>query len=265
MEILLSLNYKFFEIKPEELLERIKIIDTYKIIKGFEVNAKTSKEREYLYDLAKECNKQEYILNIHLPNLNSIEEYKEYFDYLNKISKVYKNEINMVFHPIYNEDKQTSIEITEKYVDELLKYIEVKRYNMMLSIENLNDTEKMQRLKKEDIKKILKKYDKLYFTYDIGHEYIDGKGKIQTEIDSYFISKINNIHIHTFNKNEDHYPIENFNKDKAIIEKLNNISQKIYKGQIVLEYALDYMEGENLKEKLEKYINAARNISFYIK
>ena len=47
---------------------------------------------------------------------------------------------------------------TEKYVDELLKYIEVKRYNMMLSIENLNDTEKMQRLKKEDIKKILKKY-----------------------------------------------------------------------------------------------------------
>ena len=64
---------------------------------------------------------------------------------------------------------------------------------------------------------------------------------------------MNNIHIHTFNKTEDHYPIEDINKDKIVIEMLNNISKKGYKGQVVLEYALDYIEGENLNKKLEKY------------
>ncbi len=264
MNILLSLNYKFFNTKPEELLKYINNIDNDKIIKGFEVNAETSKEREYLYDLAKECNKYNYMLNIHLPCLNSIEEYKEYLDYLNEITKVYKNEMNMVFHPIYNKEKKQSIEVTSNYINDLLKYIEVNNYNLRLSIENLNDIGEIKRLKKEDIKEILIKYDKLNFTYDIGHEYIDGRGTIKKQIDSYLISKMNNIHIHTFNKTEDHYPIEDISKDKIVIEMLNNISQKGYKGQVVLEYALDYIEGENLNKKLEKYIKEAKNISYYI-
>lgn len=262
MNILLSFNYKCFKMQPDVLIDYIETINSEKYIKGFEVNASTEEDKKYLKELAKECKLRKYILNIHLPILENIEEYKKYLDYLKEVSNIYQSKINMVFHPIYSENKIKSILITEKYISEILKYIELNGYNFSLSIENLNDMNGMYRLKKEDLKELLQKYQKLNFTYDIGHEYIDNQLEINT--DKFYINKINNIHVHTFKEKDDHYPIEEISSKNILLNKVIEIKKKGYDGNIVLEYALDYIKGENFEEKINKYIENAKKIYYCI-
>lgn len=260
MNILLSLNYKCFKMKPESLIRYIKNIDELKIVKGFEVNASTDDDKKYLIDLANECNKNSYILNIHLPSLSNIEEYKQYLNYINSITNIYNKKINMVLHPIYSKNKNESIKNTEKYVYEILKYIKNNNYNVCLSIENLNNINGNYRLKKEDFKNLLEKYEELKFTYDIGHEYIDNS--LKYGIDNIYIKKMSNIHVHTFKEKEDHYPIEEI--DEILLNKLIEIKSKGYDNNIVLEYALDYINGDNFHEKLRKYIKYSEIMNNYI-
>ena len=128
--------------------------------------------------------------------------------------------------------------------------------NIELSIENLNDIKEVKRLKKEDITDILNQNQKLKFTYDIGHELVDKKeAKIEQNI---LIERINNIHIHTHIEQQDHYPLTKNKKDKEIttqiIEKIKRQNNNI---SVVMEYALDYIEGKTFEEKIKNYINEA--------
>ena len=118
----------------------------------------------------------------------------------------------------------------------------------------MNDINKIERLKKEGLVEILERQHNLKFTYDIGHEIIEGikTEKLVPELEE----RLNNIHIHTYKKNLDHYPIKNINDEKTIKKLLNKYSDN---KTVVLEYALDYIEGDKFEIKLKNYIESAKN------
>lgn len=257
MNKLLSINYKFFKVEPQKLIEIINKNNNKNQIQGFEVTVSNRKEQKYLLEFAQKAKENNYILNLHSPTLSSIEEYKDYINFTVKVSEITKRKTNIVFHPINAENNLKSIEITNNYIKKLLKYMLEKEYNknIELSIENLNDINNLKRLKKEDLIEILDKNKDLKFTYDIGHELVDG---IVPEIEEkLLIERLNNVHIHTHLGKEDHHPLQKNEKDLVITNKiLDKISTKKENISVVLEYALDYIDGVNFEFKMEKYIKS---------
>ena len=257
MKILLSLNFKFFNLEPEKFIELIKKYDEENLIAGFEIATNSKKDELYVLKLAKVALKNEYIINLHSPSSENIEEAKEYLNFAVEISKITKRKTNIVYHPISANSIDESKEKTKEQVKEIMQYIEDKKYynNVELSIENLNDINGITRLKKEDLIEILEQQKSLKFTYDIGHEIIDG---IKTEeLVNILDERLNNIHMHTYQKDLDHYPINNIDEYKLIKELLEKYGEN---KTVVLEYALDYIEGKNFETKLKNYVESAKII-----
>lgn len=254
MKILLSLNYRHFKITPNEIISLLKKYDNNNIIKGFEVSIKYDNDLVYLEQLAGICKNKGYLLRLHAPTLININKYEKYFDFVNKIAQTYENYLNVVFHPINSESIEKSISETVRYLKHIYEYIEVKKYNkIIISIENLNDINGLERIKKENIEDILKKFKKLKFTYDIGHELIDNK--FVSNLSNLLLERLNNIHIHIYNGNRDHYPIlEKNKKSTKVLMALEKIKNKGYNDVIVAEYALDYIEGNDFNTKMINYI-----------
>lgn len=254
MKIVLSLNYRHFKITPSEFIELLKEYDKNNIIKGFEISIKYYSDRIYIEQLAKICKSEGYLLRLHAPTLMEPYKYEEYFDFANKIAQIYGNKINVVFHPTNAENIDKSILKTIDYLKHIYKYIELKKYDkVIISIENLNNINSLERLKKEDLEEILKKFKKLKFTYDIGHELIDDK--LNTEMSDILLKRLNNLHIHIFNENKDHYPIiEKNEKSIKILEAIEKIKNNGYNGILVTEYAIDYIDGNSFISRLINYI-----------
>lgn len=258
MKILLSINYKFFKVKPKKFIELVKKFDKDNLINGFEIATASEEDENYVKELAEISQREGYIINLHSPLLQG-EEYKKYLEFVIEISNITKRKVNIVFHPINAENLEKSEKMTYQYIKELNKYILEKNYNdyLELSLENLNDINGIKRLKKENLITILKEEKNLKFTYDIGHEIIDG---VQPkELPSILLKRINNIHVHTYNGILDHYPIESFeeNDTKHIQEILEKLVNYGYDENIVMEYAIDYIDGNSFEEKLENYIKYA--------
>ena len=255
MKILLSLNYKFFNLEPDKLIELIKKYDEENLISGFEIATNSKKDELYVLKLAKIALKNEYIVNLHSPSFENIEDAKKYLDFAVKISKIMQRKTNIVYHPINAESINESKEKTKEQIKEIMKYVEENNCydNIELSIENLNDINGIKRLKKEDLIEILETQKSLKFTYDIGHEVIDG---IKTEkLVNILDEKLNNIHIHTYQKNLDHYPIKNMNEQETIKKLLEKYGDN---KTVVLEYAIDYVDGENFETKFKNYIEGSK-------
>ena len=216
MKILLSLNYKFFNLEPDKLIELIKKYDEENLISGFEIATNSKKDELYVLKLAKIALKNEYIVNLHSPSFKNIEDAKKYLDFAVEISKIMQRKTNIVYHPINAENINESKEKTKEQIKEIMKYVEENNYyeNIELSIENLTDMNGIKRLKKEDLIEELEAQKSLKLTYDIGHEVIDG---IKTEkLVNILDERLNNIHIHTYQNNLDHYPITNINEHETI-------------------------------------------------
>ncbi len=254
MKILLSLNYRHFKITPNEIISLLKKYDNNNIIKGFEVSIKYDNDLVYLKQLAGICKNKGYLLRLHAPTLININKYEEYFDFVNKITQIYEDSLNVVFHPINAESIEKSISKTVQYLKHIYEYIEIKRYKrIIISIENLNDINGLERIKKENIEGILKKFEKLKFTYDIGHELIDNNSV--SNLSDLLLDRLNNIHIHAYDGNKDHYPILRENeKSIKVLMVLEEIKNKGYNDVIVSEYALDYIEGNDFNTKMINYI-----------
>ena len=116
MNKLLSINYKFFKVEPQKLIEIINKNNDRNQIQGFEAVISNSEEQQYLLEFAQKAKENNYILNLHSPTLNSIVEYKNYLDFSVKVSKITNQKTNIVFHPINAENKSKSIEITNNYI-----------------------------------------------------------------------------------------------------------------------------------------------------
>lgn len=252
------MNYKFFNLEPRKLIELIKKYDKNNIIKGFELATKSQEEQEYSLHLAQFALKEGYIVNLHSPCFEGENEINEYIEFTVKMSKIMNRKINIVYHPINANSINESKRDTEIQIEKIMKYIEKNDYykNVEFSLENLNDINGIKRLKKEDLIEILEKQKDVKFTYDIGHEIIDG---IKTEkLVNILEERLNNIHIHEYKKELDHYPIKDINEQeiiKKLLEKYGN------NKTVVLEYALDYIEEENFENKLKNYIESAKIIN----
>lgn len=260
MKCLMSINPKFMEFSPKDLVELIKENSNY--VDGFEVYINIDEENQidYLKELSHECKKNNLHFQVHGESTLPIKKQKKYFNILNEISDYLKNKINVVIHPITCDTILNSIEATTKYIEDLLSIVDLNK--VIISLENLNDYEQEDRLSTAEVLPIIANNDDLYFTYDIGHE-IAENGYL-TNIDKVFIPKISNVHIHTVNSiysdGYDHKPI--YKDDKYwndIITSLNFLKINHYKKSIVFEYDLYVCPGENLSQKIISY---AKSIEF---
>ena len=140
---------------------------------------------------------------------------------------------------------------------------EIDSNKVIISLENLNSLRNLNRLNKEMIRPMILNDEKLYFTYDIGHEIAD-YGEI-TNLDSFMIDDIRNIHLHTCRHEEDHFPI--YNNDinwNKIIKSLIFLINNHYQYNIVFEYDLYECKGYTIEEKILDYLNSIDMISKHI-
>lgn len=246
MKKIMSINYKFFKITPKEL-----VLMSKNKIDGFEIYLRNESEYEYLNELAKFCQKENLYLQIH----GNIEDnnHEKFLTIIDKVSNILGYSVHIVFHSKISLDVQKSIDSTIKIFEKLFKYIEENKLNVIISIENLNSFGKIRRLNKQELIPILKRFDNLKFTYDIGHELIE-KGKI-TNLDNLCVQRISNTHIHTYKGKLDHYFIhendKHINEINIAFQYLKDIN---YNGCYVFEYDLYKAKGKDDKEKIEYFI-----------
>lgn len=217
-------------------------------IDGIEFN---SYNFESLKKCAKLCRKNNLLFRCHFPLKKMNEsETKKYLNCLNDISKELRYKINVVFHSdTEHEEMEEKVQATKKYINKILKF--VKKYNLgvTISLENLNYRYATRRINMDKIDEVLYEYDNLNFTYDIGHDIYDNKKP--SNLSELQKQRINNVHIHSVVKKEDHHMILEESKDFEQIKKaMNNLKNINYTNPIVLEYVIDYLPGSRIEEKI---------------
>lgn len=237
------------------------IINLYgdKCIDGIEIN---SRNMPLLKKCALLCKKNRFLFRCHFP-LEEISENDtvKYLNFINELSKELRYKINIVFHSKFSQDEilDDMINETNLYINNILNYVKKYKLNLYISLENLNYRNGVKRINISKIDNILKDNENLYFTYDIGHDLYDNK--ICTKLSSLQISKLNNVHIHSVEKNEDHHIItknsQNLDKLKEVLNDLESIK---YSGPIVLEYSLEHI---NAKSAEEKIIEIVKSFKFF--
>ena len=258
MNSLMSINFKFMDLSPKELIE---LVINSKSCKGVELYIDNNKESEYKYldELVYEIKRYDLILQIHANSVLSVEDQIEYMKVLEKYSDILGYPITVTLHSVFDEDKDKSKELTINYFHELLNNINNDK--LIICLENLNDDGPMDRLEKELIEPIILNDDRLYMTYDIGHEIADW-GNV-TDVNGYLLSEIRNIHIHTYTEaGIDHQPIYRESAHwNEVLKGLLFLINSNYKYNIVYEYDLYECRGETIKEKIIDYLNSIDLVS----
>jgi sugar phosphate isomerase/epimerase len=262
MKVLMSVNYKFMNVTPKNLLDLIHQNNSK--LDGFEVciNANSANEINYLKELAFEAHRNNLVLQMHGTIYNDELTNYKYIDTINDISNIMETNINIVYHPIYNESKEESVATSTRFLNNMLNYIRLKNYRITLSVENLNDIINQDRLNKDDLIPILEKLPNLRFTYDIGHELID-YGNI-TDLNEILKQRLNNVHIHTFHNTHDHQIMTNDDIHKeSWIKGITYLKVINYSGTMVLEYDLNSFWFDTIEEKIVGYLNSIDKITEY--
>lgn len=261
MKIYLSINHKFFEYSPKQLIEIIEKYDVNNSVKGFEIflNIQNSDNYNYFNELIRLAIAKGYDIQFHGDSSLNYEEMTKYLDTINEFSKIYNRKFNVVLHPISNNLIEEDIISTNIYFSKVLNYIYYNNYNLNISIENLNSMTNLPRCNKEQLMPIINNNRELLFTYDIGHEIID-YGKI-TNLEEVFINRLCNVHLHTFNNREDHQKLdENDIYKERWIKGILYLKSIDYNGPVVLEFDF-YTLGDNFENRMIEYINIANYIS----
>jgi len=254
MRIIISVNKKFMEYNPRELINIIKNNSNY--IEGFEisVNYYDEKELDYLEELAFQCKNNNYYFQVHG---NSNLPIGDQVSFLKKIERISDNlgyKIHVVLHSISTDTKEKSIKITDEYLAEITKKIDNSK--IQIGLENLNDSDGKDRLDKTDITPIIANNESIFLTYDIGHEIVENSNI--TSLNKVIIPLISNVHLHTTNNiysdGFDHKPI--FEDDKYWTEILKGIlflKNNNYDGSVVFEYDLYACPGDTTLDKIKSY------------
>lgn len=257
MKSLISINSKFMDISPKRIVELIK---EYKYTEGIEAcfDYENEAEMKYLYDLIYEMKKSDLILQIHADSKLPLDKQILYMKELEKYSDTLGYPIIVTIHTVYDPDKDTSLNKSILYLGELVKNIDNSK--IIIGLENLNDSKGLDRLEKEYIRPMILNDEKIYFTYDIGHELFDYGNIIN--VDKYLIEDLVNIHLHTHHATKDHQPIyENDTYWNDIMKGLIFLINNKYSGNIVYEYDLYDCIGEAKEEKIRDYLKSIDLVS----
>ena len=256
MNSLMSINFKFMEFSPEELIE---ITKDNKYMDGFEIYIDVDKpeEVEYLHKLVDTCKLHNKILQIHGNSSLPMDKQKAFCDMVMKISDILGYRISLVLHSLTDDDKNVAIEETDAYMKEITDYIDTNK--IRIGLENLNDMEFLDRLDKDEITPIVCNNERLFFTYDVGHEIAD-YGNVTNIIDA-MVDQMSNVHIHTFDdKYDDGYDHKPIYKDdehwQNIIKAILFLKNKNYQGNIVFEYDVMECIGNTLKDNIKNYADS---------
>ncbi len=258
MNSLISVNYKFMEVNPKDL---VNLILEYKYTKGIEIYIDVNKDNElkYLDDLVFELKRSDLILQIHSEVNTPMDKQLKFLKKIESYSSYLNQQIIVTFHSIYDEDKKLSVNKTIDYLTNVIKNVDSNK--VLICLENLNCLNGLDRLNKEDIKATILNDEKIYFTYDVGHE-IAGYNNL-TNLDKYMLEDIRNVHIHSIDDTMlDHMPI--YKNDKHwndIIKALIFLEVNNYKYNIVFEYGLDYCYGDNTIDKIKDYLKSIDDVS----
>lgn len=258
MKALMSINWKFMNVIPSELVTFIK--NNSKYCQGIEINVDYNKPNEvnYLKELAFVCKKEDFHLQIHANSNLDIDKQLEYMHMLESLSDMLDYKINVVLHSIYDDIVEESIHKTIDYLNQVLDNVDNNK--LTITLENLNSLHKEYRLNKHDITEIILNDDRLFFTYDIGHDLIENGGI--TDIDEYLVKEIANVHIHTYNYDSfsdcfDHKLI--FKDDphwNQLLKGIQFLKINHYEGPIVYEYALDFCIGYSIYDKIKYFLSS---------
>lgn len=140
MKALMSINQKFMEYSPKELITLIK--EKSKYTAGFEIyiDFNNSNHLLYLHELVFQCKKNNLYLQIHGNSKLSIDKQLEFMNLLENISDDLGYRISVVLHSLPANSLEESINLTTEYLNELTKKIDNNK--IILSLENLNDEPK---------------------------------------------------------------------------------------------------------------------------
>ncbi len=257
MKLILSVGKKILKkINIDKLFELIELYDENKYISGIEI---MTSDYEYLEKYANKCKEKNLIFQCHAPKTSDSEDTYNYLKEINKISENLNKKINIVFHSVESENIENSIEKTNYCMKKITEFVGQNKLNLSISLENLNYLHGIKRINVDNIDKILMINKELKYTYDMGHDIFDNKkATLMTQIQK---ERLNNIHIHWYIENEDHHPILLENTNIEVINLgLKMLRDINYDGNIVLEYGIDFMQGDTYEEKMITYIKSFKII-----
>ncbi|WP_332628447.1 TIM barrel protein [Halalkalibacter flavus] len=252
MKYLLGITNKFidFDQEPKEWINSWKEVNRDNLIDGFEIymNMKDEKENEYYLALVEELIKEDWIVQVHAPDIDKCLN-DRMITYLVKLASSLNNPLKVNVHPV---SSTISMEHNKKLTIEAANQLEaaIKGKNICFVVENLNKVQNPFRLYKDDFQEIFHKNTKIGFCWDVGHE-------VDDEICTYslpeiFEENLQSIHLHDVNELSDHQP---FYYDNTNLGKLTDYLESInYKREIVFEIAYDYLEGNSLRKKQIEYL-----------
>lgn len=262
MKLLLSIGERILnKLAAENIFELINKYDENKYVSGIEL---MTKDYNYLLYFASKCKERKLIFQCHAPVFESFMDMSEYLIKIDEISKKLEYEINIVFHSVEMKNIVDSINYTNKFIEEIFEIKEKNNLKIKISLENLNFLNNTKRINVDNIDKILAINPQIKYTYDMGHDIFDNynvskMSELQKE-------RLNNVHIHYYMDKEDHHPITKEKTDLEIIEKGFNILREAkYDDNVVLEYGIDFIEGNTYEEKLIEYIKSFKIINKLMK
>ena len=105
MKNIISVNKKFMEISPKQLIE---IIKEFYSVSGVEIfiNCNEEKEMDYLEKLVFEIKNSNLILQVHSDIECSLEEQIKYLKKLEQYSNYLNKKIVVTFHSVYDINKE---------------------------------------------------------------------------------------------------------------------------------------------------------------
>lgn len=252
MKAIFAINKKFMDYTPLELITLIK--NNSKYVDGFEIyiDYKNEFELKYLYDFAYCCKQNNYHFQVHGDSNLSVNDQIEFLKMLEGIYDMLNYKIHVVLHSINN-----SVIDTTNYLNEVIDNINNSK--LIISLENLNDSTRRQRLDVNDITPIIANDERLFLTYDVGHVMIEYNDVL--DMNPNLVPLISNIHIHSLDysycEGFDHKPIfkgdMNWNK---IIKFILFLKNNNYDDSIVFEYDLFSCPGDTIEERIISYCNS---------
>ena len=261
----IALNEKFKPISPNDLID--KILET-KYVRGIEmcVDPDDKEMVDYTDILVEACRDNNLLFQIHGDSSMDIEKQKSFMDKLSTYYDMLGYPINVVMHSLTRETPEKEIHDTQEYLKELLEYVDLNK--IRISVENLNDSDFHNRLDKTEFIPVMYNDERLYMTYDIGHDIAD-YGKI-TDLDPLLLNRISNVHLHaTTNKYEDgfdHKPIDDQNQDQfeQVLKGILYLKNNNYTGPVVFEYDLYLCDGDTIEDKLNSFLYSIDDTSEHI-
>jgi len=230
---------------PPDFMQEYKRLDSHGLIKGceFYIPEPLGEMRKIAKDF------KEMVFQIHAMDLDNMDIY-DIFDmaeYYHDLAEKSEQRVNVIIHPLISVNPESGMYQTLQRLYTLQNHIDQHGLYLDLLVENLNPLNNIKRCEVSHIKQILDELS-VWFCWDIGHDKLCGNHSYTLPLKN--AMRLKNVHLHDVHGPKDHCP---FYSGRTILG-LDYLKSIGYNGNMVLEIALDYLNGDTLHEKQIKYV-----------